>query len=391
MAVQITFKPKFKKLMDGLCFGANIMEGSERNLAAMIPLAKGLFPVYYYNLISGIKNETGADQVISFLKEVGAKLGIFLPISKKVAPDYMDWLVKKFEGYIVFIQLDAESMSNPAGMTSPEYVTDAKAQMKRYPLLTYSWDLGRFARYPNKAHVERNEEIAKQAAPPYEGNLYAQMVDLIKGAGGIGFGRDQLANVELIKNCIAVLCPQYFIDDFRKYTPNLKRLNILQFFLENAGENFLSGAVSNYGISEFLRFTLTNPDIFSRIFWMQVAGLMGNGKATPEYNTIKRVIPATKFKYSVPLDIVPIGVTGQGFWDGSNSYGLLLDNATATEPPLAAGDIKISGKVVSGNLRNDFGSGTSWSSAAPLNGIDLNSKAIRMFGPNFITFTTRAA
>lgn len=371
-----------KKLLQTKGLGADIMEGGERNLAVMIPLAKSIgFNTYFYNLLSGIKNDANAALVNYFLKETGAKLGIFIPIAKAVAPDYLDWVVTTFGHVIDFIQLDQESISTPSGMTNTQYIERSRAVMARYPQFAYSWDLGLFTRYPNKEQVERNVQLAKQVVPPIQGRQYAQLADVLR------FTSNQQGNLDLIKT-YPTLASGY-LAEFKKMG-NLKQQNITQWFNENAGTILLSGAVSNIAIGEFLRFVYENTEWFARIYWMQAAGLMSNGIATREYTSIKRFMPATKWLYTVPLDIKLAGVTGIAFHDGVDSFGLFTNNLTATEHTLTANEIKIFQKNITGIIVRDSGYARDLTSQTTNEVVaDIQTK-IKPYSTNYITFKTSA-
>lgn len=380
-----------EKKLNATRFGANILQGDEAKLSGWVNAFKemGLQAIHYNNL-TGVITDTLAAQINTFLTATGADFSIHYPVENKTIkaefPKYIDDLKQRFK--IALLQLSNESLSTPEGMTNTEYIAESHKIISHVFSTPCSWDCGLLYRYPNKLHEARNEAIAKETGAN-EGRQYAQGVDILKALLKKGFTSDQTANVELIKTLTTELLPQ-LLEDYHSELPNLKKQNVLQTFLENAGENFLSGAVSNYGYGEYFRFFLANTESFSRVFWMSLGRhITKEGALEPEGISIKRISPAFKMRYVVPLEIKSLeGVTGIGFTDGVDNFSALLNTSTLTEPIINANEIKIFGKKITGSFINDCGGADSWNGTVENRKVTAAAITLVGCGVNWITFQT---
>lgn len=388
MATKIKMLIGEKKLVQTK-LGANLLEGDERKLAGWTNIVKTIgFQNLYYNLLSANLTDVNAIEINNFLTATGTTLGIHYPIENDTIarefPNYIDRLKSKFK--LGFVQWSNESLSTPSAMTNALYISRCLQMLGYDPALFYSWDCGLMSRYPNEKHVERNKEIAKQSTPPITGRQYAQLADSVK------FTTDQTANLKLVIDYFDAIFPGYQ-KMFKDNLPNLKSQNILQWFNENFPNKLMSNKpVGNYAIGKMIETILKNTEFYSYLHWMSLGNLLTKDlKLEPEGESIRRMSPAFKMRYVVPLDIKLDGVSGVGFGDGVDSHSMILNNQKSTEHTVKANEIKIFGKNISGLFIRNTGS------ARDLNSTTTNEEniadiqfPIKSLSTNYITFKTSA-
>lgn len=366
--------------------GLNVLQSDVPNLANWTPLTLALAPqfIYYTPTTPSI---SGSDQtaINNFLTAIGAGIAVYYPIqSDAVAaafPAFLDEIVAALNP--IMIQLDQESQEG-AGIDNAVYISRAQAVIAHIPLIRTSWDTAPIWKTnPTGPSWLRNLALAPLTDTD-EGKIYNHV-----SPDGVTFGADQLTNLSLLSYYIDILVEQY-LDDYITRLPNITKQNSLQWDTEEAGGNFVRDKpLGNLAVGEVARFFLTNTEHFGSLIFMKLGNLIANDlTAKPEHVSIKRIVPAFKFAQTMPVTILYSGCKQQAFWNGVNSWAMLVNNRTPYDHIVRREDIVIPGKTVTGDLTCDSGTAASLDSALQNTIVIAPTATVGPYGVNMIYFNT---
>lgn len=380
----VVFDTASQKLVETK-IGSNIFETDVSQFALWIPNSQEIaFQIYYYTPIrgSGVMDEGTATLVNNFLSAVGVSMGIIYWIREDsivaAFPTYLDWLVARFNPE--FIQLDQEALSVP-GLTNAIYIARSRQVQAHIPLIPLSWDTGLI--YRNNADtISRNTALSTEAAPPDIGRQYHQVspdritVDPV----------DQDYNLILLNNYFNNMLPADRALFFATL-PNLTQQSIAQWQNNDAYTTQLSVPLNNWAIGRMAEYILSNTEFFAYLIFMQHSSLVAKTPPKPPFTSVKRIVPAFKFQWTMPVSIPITGCTGVAFWDGANGFALLINNQTSVETIILAADIVIPTKIVAGNFIRDSGFADTWTSTQQNEIVSEPNITVRKYSVNMITFT----
>lgn len=394
MAKSITFILKDKKLIATKIL-ANIRYDNVLGLPARTTILKdlGLQGYYYFTLNGANQQDTARLQTVAdFAKALGVPVGVLYPLEvpeiNTSFPKWLDTLKQILNPAFYGGGAETINVTHGTPITNAEYVSLIQQGIAHTPGIPWIWDAGLIQKEETARNLP-NDSLARNlaiAAIPGAKRI-RQYLQLSPEPGSCVFGTDQADNFRQIRNFYDVTFP----DRQNKLVTRFPGCTIdeTQWHDEDTGTKHLSIPLANYSKGEMVRSILSNTEIYSTLIWMAENNLITRtNTAEPEYTSIKRLVPAFKYKYVMPVTITLTGCRAVGFSDGVDSYAVLITNESSTEQTVSQSDIKIFGKTVPNSFKRDSGYADSWTAIQQNEIVNEPSIKIRKNSTNFITFST---
>lgn len=364
--------------------GADLIETDIAKIPSLqsAAVALQLQVLYWFTLHSdpNLMDNALALKVNNLATAMGTDKIVFYPVSKITTPPFtkLYWLISVLDP--VAVALDAESQVSDATPYKTKtaaaigFINGIDSSIKKIldDALVYR---------TNATSLNWNTQLAPVTGTPI-GRQYIQLSDQIS------FTTDMASNLVKYNSYRNTT---FFTDltNFLSRLPNQTKKAITQWHTEDTGASFVSDKpLGNYIIGDTIRLILSNTNHFEYLIWMTLGNLIKNGVPEPEYNSIKRFVPAFKFANVMPVTIPFAGCDALGFSNGANSFGLLIVNQRSVEHTILASDIGITGKTVSGNFTRDSGFAATWDAAQQNEVVSEAAITVKKNSANWITFTT---
>lgn len=338
---------------------ACIIQNDASTLDKRIDLAKSLnLTNYIYNL----RNDKDIDwisagQVKDFCTKVNAQIDLVYDIIHQNSTTDLDQVTNFFNpGMIVWGFETIDQLP-----TNTAYINTVLPCIQRIQGkgIVNCLDAGLIYRN-NSLTLTRNQACSSLQAE--SAKQYTQVNDRMS------FTSDMNSNLSLLKNYFSTTLPTDWLSTTKNTISCInkipgKKISDIQHHWEDTGENIITGTpLGNWAMGKMTKFILSNTDKINYFAWMSNQNLYNGQTPNPHYFDLKRVQPLFRFKNSVPVIFLQLGLDGILVNDASGGFALLITNETGNEYNNPISEISIPGYKITSNIRRDSGYSTSWNS-----------------------------